>query len=250
MLIRFAEIYSSLKEIPPGTEPLSLGSRDSVRHAIDEVLDVEWWEDDYGLAGGCDTPEGSVEISLGDDADRVEVVWLHVRATEAILPRLFSLAAGLECQLLDPSTGRFITADVDDPGRGLREWREFRDRALDPTIKRVVVGNAVLPVDTPGWEDNFAKLGYFVYHPRQAAKLTRVGMIAIMLAVFSAVTGVILLVTKSPTRETVAVWAVVFAFAVIGVLCVVIADRQVRAAKRAKAEGRLVTYEDGDVTVG
>ena len=131
-LFRFDRVYQSLEEMADCTGPVPMGTQAMVRAAIDEVFPGTRWEapQDYGLWASWRCPDGSIEFDIGDDEEQVTSVGLHVRAGDAVVVGIIALGERLGCQVLDYSTGEFLTAASPDPARGLRGWREYRDRVM------------------------------------------------------------------------------------------------------------------------
>jgi hypothetical protein len=78
----------------------------------------------------------SIEFSIGEE-DPCTSVMLHVRGTESALEPIRRVCAGTGWQAFDCSDGERMDWSG-DPGRGLREWREYRAQVMPDAPERGV----------------------------------------------------------------------------------------------------------------
>lgn len=132
MLFRFDQHYVAMNDVPKDAHLVSMGTQTSVRSVIDHVFQATTWAEpqEWGVWGFWDDAGGSIQFNIGNDEQRVETVALHVRAEDQVVVGILTLAEDLEAQAVDCSSSEFLTASDADPARGLRSWREYRDRVV------------------------------------------------------------------------------------------------------------------------
>lgn len=122
-----------LLRLPPGITSVGdidddfgevLGTTDEVRRLLAGVIpaldltDPAW--------GVLESANYSIEFSIGAD-EPCNSVMLHVRGLDDALEPIRAVCAARGWQAIDCSSGDVIAFDA-DPARGLRAWREYRDR--------------------------------------------------------------------------------------------------------------------------
>ncbi|RLE23549.1 MAG: hypothetical protein DRJ65_11620 [Acidobacteria bacterium] len=105
-----------------GGQPL--GSTGEVRRFLSEVLpDLDLSDPTWGI---LERSTYSIEFSIGK-AEPCTSIMLHVRGLDDAIYPIQTLCTGYGWQALDFSDGELICFDS-DPAKGLRAWREYRDR--------------------------------------------------------------------------------------------------------------------------
>ena len=111
-----------LKENPPA----ELGAKETVLASIHRLLpEVDLSDPSLGRLR---SDEFSIEFNIGD-TDPLRTMMLHIRGSDRVINILRLLCQQLGWKALDSTTGKFIDFD-DDPARGLRLWREYKDKIV------------------------------------------------------------------------------------------------------------------------
>ena len=128
-LYKFSRTYASLEEIPNDEQPLSLGTREEVQHAISSVFaNTDWSDPVWGI---FDSPIGSIEFNIGKN-DPVQSLGLHVRASEAIVGAILKLCSTQHWQAIDLTDGSLLDQSR-SPEEGLKQWQRYRDQVVGPS---------------------------------------------------------------------------------------------------------------------
>ncbi len=105
---------------------LNLGLVTDVLTAISSLYPtVDFSDPTWGRLEGADY---SIEFNIGK-GDVVDTIMLHVRGADGALAVIQSLCGALECRAFDTTFGDFIDV-MNDPGKGFRQWRSFRDHVM------------------------------------------------------------------------------------------------------------------------
>lgn len=113
----------SVAEIPDDFKPRPIGSRAEVLAKIRTVCpDADFDDPTWGV---IETPEGSVEINIGE-ADPVMGFALHVRGGAGVIGLIVELLDTLGLRAIDPGsdTGFF---DSGGAAESLARWRAYRE---------------------------------------------------------------------------------------------------------------------------
>ncbi|NUP53761.1 MAG: hypothetical protein HOW97_41540 [Catenulispora sp.] len=125
VLFKIPDDFASIADIPQDYKPVPLGSRVEVETALRKAVpSVDLSDPTWGTLEG---PTWSIELNIGR-ADPIETIMLHVRGGgDDVLVEIFTMAAALDCRVLDCSSGDFIvTPEATDGWHG---FQAFRDRA-------------------------------------------------------------------------------------------------------------------------
>lgn len=124
LLLRLPEGAKTLADMQD-TDGEPLGSTGDVRRILSGVLpDLDLSDPTWGI---LETVDSSIEFSIGSEEPCVSVM-LHVRGLDDAMEPIRAVCNATGWQALDCSDGELIDFAA-DPGRGLRAWREYRDRA-------------------------------------------------------------------------------------------------------------------------
>jgi hypothetical protein len=136
LLLRLPPGITSVGDIPDNFGEV-LGTTDEVRRLLAGILptldltDPAW--------GVLESANYSIEFSIGAD-EPCNAVMLHVRGLDDALEPIQAVCGASGWQAIDCSSGDVIVFDA-DPARGLRAWREYRDRvAPGAPVKGVSLG--------------------------------------------------------------------------------------------------------------
>jgi hypothetical protein len=122
-IMKFTRPYASPNDIPDDELGLSLGPRSEVHAQVWAVFpDTDWSDPAWGV---WESEADSIEFNLGDD-DPVGDLMLHVRASEAVVPRIVALCMNNGWQGIDCSAGVFVERSL-VPAQGLAMWTDHRD---------------------------------------------------------------------------------------------------------------------------
>lgn len=125
-LYKFSRTYASLEDIPNDEQPLSLGTREEVQHAISSVFVNTDWSDP--VCGIFDSPIGSIEFNIGKN-DPIQSLGLHVRASEEIVGAILKLCSTQHWQAIDLTNGSLLDQSR-SPEEGLKQWQRYRDQVV------------------------------------------------------------------------------------------------------------------------
>lgn len=101
------------------------------RRIVSLIPEIDMTDPAWGI---LETDQYSIEFSIGDE-DPCKSVMLHVRGTEAALEPIRSVCATTGWQAFDCSDGELINWS-EDPGKGLRAWRDYRDQVMPGAPER------------------------------------------------------------------------------------------------------------------
>lgn len=103
-----------------------LGPRSQVLATLAALLPaLDLTDSAWGLLDGDDF---SMEFNIGD-RDPVDAIMLHVRGGDGAIRIIQHICENTDWRALDTTTGDFINF-ADDPAKGLRQWRMFRNRVI------------------------------------------------------------------------------------------------------------------------
>ena len=111
-----------LKENPPA----DLGAKETVLAGIHRRFPEFDFSDPAWVRMHND--DFSMEFNIGD-ADPIQTIMLNIRGSDRVIAMLRVLCQHFGWRALDTTTGKFIDFD-DDPARGLRLWREYKDKVV------------------------------------------------------------------------------------------------------------------------
>lgn len=125
LLIDVPEEIRAVAEIPRDFDS-ALGPRADVLTRLRALLPgIDLTDESWGILDG---PGFSIEFSIGPK-DPVDCIMLHVRGGDGALDPIRHLCQSTAWRALDASDSEFIDF-AGDCGRGLRQWRDFRDQVI------------------------------------------------------------------------------------------------------------------------
>jgi hypothetical protein len=105
-----------------------------VRKLVSHVVpSVDLSDPGWGI---LEADDYSIEFSIGED-DPCTSLMLHIRGTESALEPIRALCAATGWKAFDCSDGDLMDWSG-DPGKGLREWRAYRDQVIPGAPERGV----------------------------------------------------------------------------------------------------------------
>lgn len=123
-IVKFAERYDRVSDMPDDSETLVLGTEGEVRGAVDRLFaGVQWGADGWGVWDGA---SGSIEFHLRDD---LTCLALHIRASDDVMPGVAALCRDNHWRGMDGADDDFIE-DRETPAASLAAWRSYRDSVI------------------------------------------------------------------------------------------------------------------------
>jgi hypothetical protein len=118
----------SLDDIGLDFFPPRLGKRAQVIDLLSAALPGLDFSNEWGR---YQAPDHSLSLHVAsmDDADEVNTLAANVRGGDGALVTLQTIWESLGCAAFDYGTGERIDIS-DDPGKGFRAWRGYRDHGL------------------------------------------------------------------------------------------------------------------------
>ena len=124
-----------LLRLPPGITSLEelgddfndpLGTTDDVRSVLrTAVSGLDLTDPSWGV---LDTPNYSIEFSIGT-TEPCTAVMLHIRGEDDAVEPIRAICQATDWTAFDCSVGSPMDFDA-DPAKGLRSWREYRDKVI------------------------------------------------------------------------------------------------------------------------
>jgi hypothetical protein len=126
ILYNLPSSVTSLEKYYPQPLPL-LGSKSNVIRQLKEVFpDIRFSDPDWGY---IERSNYSIEFNFGKE-DPLDSLMLHVRGNENVIAAIRAICESASWRAFDTTTGLFMDFE-NDPARGLREWRSFRDKVFN-----------------------------------------------------------------------------------------------------------------------
>jgi len=123
LLLRFPPGAASLDDLGDDIGEV-LGTTEDVRQCLANVLPtLDLTDPTWGV---LESDDYSIEFSIGSE-EPCRAVMLHIRGLDDALEPVRAVCEATDWQAIDCSSGDVIDFAV-DPARGLRAWRDYRDR--------------------------------------------------------------------------------------------------------------------------
>src|SRR5258708_7674891 len=124
----FPSSAQTVEQIPDDYIPGPIGKRSEIIAKISEVVpDADFSDPSWGHIRG---PDLSIEVSVSSDEPCMGLA-LFVRGAESAAPIVSAILHHLNLRAIETGTGGFF--DHDNPTKGFKSWKNYRDQIVGHT---------------------------------------------------------------------------------------------------------------------